>query len=273
MFRDRILMTTLAVSFLVHVSMVTLFSIYVWVPVNRPRYAQLEIKYRQSNPLTLAGLVEPLKVPRLDVPMPESDLTLPQPPQPELTLGAPRVAKAEELPTIAVPTLDPAQLERWDMIASSLQARSAFEPEPERDLWAQSIGQLGRIGDRLRIYTPFESVFDEEGTRPRPTPIARPAEGIAIYVEWTGEPHDRELMLPPSVDAFWGLDAKAVRRPMSVPFKANAAGNVVLAAPPAGDEMLARLAESLLQLRFAPLEESSAGDQVGLLIVAPESAP
>lgn len=276
MFRDRILMTTLIVSFMFHVSMVTLFSIYVWVPVNRPKYAQLEIKYPEANPITMASLDVSLDVPSLDGSLPSGDLTLTPsptlPPQLSIESGAP--APGPALPEIDLPSLDPALLENSRMIALSLRARYPYEPEPDQGFWAQSIEQLGRIGDRLRVITPFESVFENEKTQARAAPIARPAPGVAVYVEWNAEPHDRGLMLSPPIDAFWGIDAKSARRPISIAFKADAAGNVVFVLPPpAADETITHVAESLREFRFAPLDDPVAGDQYGTLIIAPESAP
>ena len=195
MLRDRVLMTTIGVSVLVHLSMVTLFSIYVWVPVNRPKYAQLEIKYLDSGGLTLAAMDMSLHMPALGPPLGENapaDLSIPHP-EP-LTLA---------LPEIALPTLDTKLLERAEMIASSAGVRSMFEPEERQDFWARAIGQIGKLDDRLRELTPLQSVFPEVTGPARPEPIARPAPGLAMYVEWTGEPRERKLVLGAPIDSLW----------------------------------------------------------------------
>ncbi|MBM3290975.1 MAG: hypothetical protein FJY92_12565, partial [Candidatus Hydrogenedentes bacterium] len=104
MVRDRVLITTMGFSLLFHLSMVTLFSIYVWVPVNRPKYAQLEIKYLQPGAILLAGLDTAPRELTIDGP----------PPAGGLTIGPPPSATAP-LPEIALPALDTAQLERAEM--------------------------------------------------------------------------------------------------------------------------------------------------------------
>jgi hypothetical protein len=263
MFRDRILMMTLGVSALFHLSMVTLFSVYVWVPVNRPKYAQLEIKYLELSPA--ANLDMALRMPSLDPPLPESATQLPSS---ELMLEAPPAAVGP-LPEITLYSLDFDQLERTEMIASSLRLRSAFEAEADQNSWAWAIGKIGRLEDRMRDYTPLQSVFKEEANPARSTPIATPAEGIAIYVEWDGEPRDRKLAMGALFNSMWGLDANTTGLPISVPFKVDALGNVVNVLPPLeGDEVLADIGDTLRTFRFAALDDPNAGNQYGTLIIA-----
>ena len=262
MVRDRILMTTLGVSVLFHLSMVTLFSIYVWVPVNRPKYAQLEIKYLEPGTIALAGL---------GTAPPELSLDLP--PATGLATGS-TPSGAASLPAIDLPALDPAQLERAEMIASGLRVRSAFEPEARQDSWARFIGQIGKLDDRLRELTPIESVFKDDPVRGPATPIAQTPEGLVLYVEWTGEPRDRKPVPGSSFDSLWGLDAAKPTLPVSVPFKVDALGNVLnVLAPPSGDDFLAGIAGALRQARFAPLDDPAGGNQIGTLVIAPEAEP
>ena len=273
MFRDRVLMMTVGVSALFHLSMVTLFSIYVWVPVNRPTYAQLEIKYLDPGRRVLAAMDMSLHIPKFEGQVPERIADQPLSTPTELTFDTPSPLTIS-LPEIALPTLDSALLERSEMIASSLRVRSAFEPETPQDSWARFIGQIGKLEDRLREYTSLESIFPDDVEPERPALIAEPAEGLAMYVEWTGTPRHRKLVLGAPVDLLWRLDAKTMSAPLSLPFKVNALGEVVYVFPVlASDEILASVAEALRQFRFAPLDEPTAGNQIGTLIVAPKATP
>lgn len=275
MLRDRVLITTIAVSVLVHLSMVTLFSIYVWVPVNRPRYAQLEIKYLGQPGLTLAAMDLSLHMPTLGptldegTPDPEAgeraNLSIPQPESGPAPLA---------LPEISLPSLDTKLLERAEMVASSAGVRSSFEPAERQDFWARAIGQIGRLDDRLRELTPLESVFPDAAEPVRPVPIARPAAGLAMYIEWTGEPRERKLALGAPIDSLWRVDVAAMGRPISVPFKVNAQGEVTYVLPPPEDDVvLQSVSDALRRFRFAPLDAPNAPEQIGTLVIAREAAP
>lgn len=257
MVRDRVLMMTMGVSALFHLSMFTLFSIYVWVPVYRPKYAQLEIINLDTVGTASAVPGATLRIPAFDETAEGTAEALPQ-----LDVS---------LPEIALPTLD---LERPRMIVSSLKIRSEYGPEAPQGSWARFIGTIGKLDDRLRGYTPLQSVFPEEAAPARSAPIAQLSDGLSLYVEWLGEPRDRELQLAAPIDSSWRTDPKSVRTPLSLPFKVNAAGEVVYVLPHApGDEILASVSRALLNFRFAPLEDPRAPDQYGTIIVAPESAP
>lgn len=273
MFRDRVFMMTVIVSALFHLSMVTLFSIYVWVPVNRPKYAQLEIKYLDPGRRVLAAMDMSLHMPTFDGQLPERGADLPLPASAELTIGTP-APLTTSLPEIALPTLDSKLLERSEMIASRLRVRSAFERETPQDSWARFIGRIGKLDDQLRELTSLESIFPDAVEPERPALIAEPAEGLAMYVEWTGAPRQRKLVLGAPIDSLWRLDAKRMSTPLTLPFKINALGDVIYVFPvPANDEMLTSVAEALRRFRFAPLDDPAAGDQIGTLIIAPKAAP
>jgi hypothetical protein len=273
MIRDRVLMTMVGVSLLFHLSMVTLFSIYVWVPVNRPKYAQLEIKYLEPPRAALAALNVSLRIPDFGASLPPNPAAQPSADSATLSIETPAPLTLP-LPEISLPSLDSVLLERAEMIASGASAQSAFRAEDRGDSWARLIGWFEKFDDRLRNYTSIESVFPKETEPAQLTPIAQPVEGIAVYVEWIGDPRDRKLELGARIDSLWRLDPKALNEPLWLAFKVNAEGEVVyVLTPPAGDEILEDVGKALKLFRFVPLDDPNGGNQYGTLVIARETNP
>lgn len=268
MFRDRALLTTLGVSALFHLSMVTLFSIYVWIPIQTPQYAQLDIWDLPAGRSVLNPPSPRLQMPSFEESIAAEDTTPLSDITGALSLDQPDLAAA--LPDITLPSLDSAQLERSEVIGHSLRIRSAFEPAPRQDSWSRFIGGIGQLEDRLREYTPLESVFPPEVVAPKPEPFSRPASGLAMYIEWIGEPNDRELLVPAPIDSLWRLDPKSMREPITVPFKVDRQGQVtsVWLLEAEGDPLLTSIADALRNFRFAPLDAEGAGEQYGSLVIA-----
>lgn len=105
MVRDRVFITMVSVSMLFHLSMVTLFSIYVYVPVSRPKYAQLDIKYLELGRTDLASSDLTLRIPAMDNALtPEAESGVPEPA--EMGPLAPPERLTLQLPEIAPPAFD-----------------------------------------------------------------------------------------------------------------------------------------------------------------------
>ncbi|MDZ4858261.1 MAG: hypothetical protein SGI88_04705 [Candidatus Hydrogenedentes bacterium] len=272
MARDRIFVTTLSASVVIHLSMITLFSIYVLIPVKRPQYYEFDIVDPVTHESVIRRPLEDLRMPSFDDVLrngtgsAESVL-----PGPDLSLNAPPEL-ATLLPDIALPSLDMAQLERSEMIVSSLRIRSEFEADRGQDAWGRFLSGIGKLDDRLREFSPFESIVPGEAEKNEREPIARPAEGLAMYVEWVGEPNDRELMFSAPIASLWRIDPRTMREPIAVPFKVNAEGKVVLVLAPPSDEgeVTAEVGAALENFQFAPLTTEVLRDQYGTLVIAPE---
>lgn len=268
MVRDRVFITMVSVSMLFHLSMVTLFSIYVYVPVSRPKYAQLDIEYLEPGRIDLAASDLTLRIPAMGGALtPETGSGVPDPPEEGPLAATERLTL--QLPEIAPPAFDSAQLERSEMIASVTRALPLRLPDLEEDSWARSIGRIERIQDRLREYTSLDSVFPVAPNPHHFVPITQPIADIRMYIEWGREPLDRKLELRPPIDSLWRLDPKALEKPLGLAFKVNAAGEVVYVLP-TDDEVLRDVADALKQFRFAPLDDPRSDDQIGTLVIAPE---
>jgi len=258
-----------SVSMLFHLSMVTLFSIYVYVPVSRPKYAQLDIKYLELGRVDLASSDLTLRIPAMDGALtPEAESGVPEPAEIGPLAATERLTL--QLPEIAPPAFDSAQLERWEMIATATRALPLRLPDLEEDSWARSIGRIERIQDRLREYTALDSVFPVAPDSHHIVPITQPVAGLQVYIEWGREPLDRKLELRPPIDSLWRLDPKTLERPLGLAFKVNAAGEVVYVLP-TDDEILRDVSDALKQFRFAPLVDPRSDDQIGTLVIASEN--
>jgi hypothetical protein len=153
-----------------------------------------------------------------------------------------------------------------------MRALAEFEPGRPRDSWARFISEIGRLDDALRQLPLFDSAPKEEAA---PAPVSRPVDGLAVYIDWMGEPEDRELIFSPPIDALWGIEPTRMTESISVVFKVNPQGEVIEVLTPVEDEqgIVAGAGRALLKYRFAPLEGPGQGDQYGTLIIAPERSP
>lgn len=266
--RNRRLTVALFVSALFHLSMVTLFSIYIWVPVNPIHYYEFDI----VDPVTRQSVIhgQRLRLPSLEEALASPpDVNRLLAPDSSLSISGPDDLPAV-LPDISLPTLEIAELERLHMRERGMRALAEFEPGRPRDSWGRFISEIGRLDDALR-QLPLFSGPDEETVR-APVPVSRPAEGLAVYVDWMGEPEDRELIFSPPIDALWGVVPSRMTESISVVFKVNPQGEVIEVLTPVEDEqgIVASAGRALLKYRFAPLEGATQGDQYGTLIIAPE---
>ncbi|GMU94076.1 MAG: hypothetical protein AMXMBFR4_31340 [Candidatus Hydrogenedentota bacterium] len=266
--RNRRLTVALFVSALFHLSMVTLFSIYIWVPVNPIHYYEFDI----VDPVTRQSVIhgQRLRLPSLEEALASPPNVNPLlAPDSSLTISGPEDL-ATVLPDISLPTLEIAELERLHMRERGMRALAEFEPGRPRDSWGRFISEIGRLDDALRQLPLFSGPDDEAGRAP--VPVSRPVEGLAVYVDWMGEPEDRELIFSPPIDALWGVAPSRMTESISVVFKVNPQGEVIEVLTPVEDEqgIVASAGRALLKYRFAPLEGSTQGDQYGTLIIAPE---
>jgi len=274
MLRDKVFMTTVSVSIIVHLSMITLFSIYVLIPVKRPVYYEFDIVDPVTHESVIRRPLESLKMPSFDelVDSRAADAQSFVPDQ-TLTLDAP-LALTTTLPEISLPSLDIAQMERSEMIGSSLRIRSEFTLQEPQDAWGRLLSGIGRLDDRLRDLSPFEFGDAETPVETLPTQIESPADGIAMYVEWVGEPRDRGLLFAAPIVSIWQLNPESMREPITLPFKVNTAGKVVLVLAPPTDEgeVINDIAHALELFQFAPLTGDTQREQYGTLVITPEDA-
>ncbi|MCC6155281.1 MAG: hypothetical protein IT367_16050 [Candidatus Hydrogenedentes bacterium] len=260
MVRDRVFITMVSVSLLFHLSMVTLFSIYVYVPVSRPTYAQLAINYLEPVRSAVGSMELTLRAPDLSNPPPPVQAESAIPEAERLTL---------DLPLISPPTLDIPQLEHAEIIASKATVQSAFREE-QGDLWARTIDRFERLEDRARALMSIPSVFPEEETQRQVTTIDQPNASLEVYVEWNLEPRDRELEPGAPLDVLQKVNVRDLNQPILLTFRVNPAGEVlyVFADPGAGG-LEQEIAAALNTFHFAPLDDLRGPNQIGTLVIKP----
>lgn len=271
MARDRAFKISLGISTLFHLSMVTLFSIYIWIPVREITYYTFDIVDPVTHESVIRGPQNELRVPSVEEalrpPVPDAAQDL----EP-LSLSPPETLDPS-LPQISLPRLEVAELERLQVREEGLRIRSRFEREGPQDPWARFGREIGRLQDALRQLAAFDSLEDEEELERQP--VSRPMDGLALYVDWMSPPEDRELIFAPPIEALWRLDPKSLIEPIAIMFKVDPDGHVIEVMTPIEDEegVIASAGKALIKYRFAPLQPGTEGDQYGTLLIAPDEGP
>jgi hypothetical protein len=271
MARDRAFKISLGISTLFHLSMVTLFSIYIWVPVQEIRYYTFNFFDPVTHEPLIRGLRNELRVPTIEEALnPSASETMPG--MKPLSLSTPENLEPE-LPQISLPRLEVAELERLQVREEGLRIRSHFEREGPQDPWARLGREFGRLQDALRQLAAFDLLDEEQTTALQP--VSRPVEGLALYIDWMSAPEDRELIFAPPIDALWRLDPTSLVEPIAIMFKVNPEGQVIEVMTPIEDEdgVVASAGKALIKYQFAPLESDFDNDQYGTLLIAPDEGP
>ncbi|GMV95373.1 MAG: hypothetical protein AMXMBFR82_51510 [Candidatus Hydrogenedentota bacterium] len=271
MARDRAFKISLGVSILFHLSMVTLFSIYIWIPVRELEYYTFDLVDPVTHESVIRGPRNELQVPSIEEAL--NPVITEVPPELEaLALSAPENLDPA-LPQISLPRLEVAELERLQVREEGLRIRSHFEQEGPQDPWARFGREVGRLQDALRQLTVFDAPEEEDASGLQP--VSRPVEGLALYIDWMSAPEDRELIFSPPIDALWRLDPKTLTEPIAIMFKVNPAGQVIEVMTPIEDEdgVVASAGKALIKYQFAPMEGDIADDQYGTLLIAPDEGP
>ncbi len=250
MAQDRVFLIALGISGLLHLSMVTLFSIGIYFPREDHEYYAFEIV---DSRMLGAGFSE----------SPPGLVDLPA--GGELAPGiadGPSFGNendghfaAPSLPPIELPRLEFADLDRLRLREMGADAESRYRrhsPSHPGDSWARFGQELERFGDTL-ARLPFLPERREGGEAPAAEVLTHPAPDFRARIEWLSEPKDRQLIFAPPIDALWGLEPAALQ-PMTFIIRVNSEGRVVEVISPAeGDpELVSQVGRQLLRYRFAP---------------------
>ena len=256
---DRVFLVALGISGLLHLSMVTLFSIGIYFPREEHQYHDFEIV---DSRMLAAGFSE------------HAD-SLELPPGGELGPGIARGPAfggengehfaTPSLPAIELPQIEFADLERLRLREMGADAESRYRRHSAshpRDSWARFGQELERFGDAL-ARLPFLSESSETRHEPDSEVLTHPAPDFKARVEWLSDPKDRQLIFAPPIDALWGLEPAAFQ-PMTFIIRVNAEGRVVeVISPSEGDpELVSQVGRQLLRYRFAPHNASQMETQL-----------
>ena len=257
--RDHVFAAALAVSLVVHLSMVTIFRIVIYFPRIDPEYIDVAIVETRTPIRPL-----PFTPERLDLPSAESgferlelsDETLPKD---SLWTGLPDI----QLPTIQFAELDRMRFRR-EVLETRLRYDTLFDDRPE-DTWSRFGKKLSSVSESLARFTLGAPTAEP----PRPSPVSRPAPGYAAYLEWLSDPRDRQVLSIHPIDALWGLDPAEFGGPIALAFRVDRAGNVVDILDPVDDSggIMEASVRALERYRFAPLLGDGPATQQGTLII------
>jgi hypothetical protein len=251
----RVFLAALAFSAVLHLSMVTVFSIVILFPRNDVKYYDLSIVRVPSARSTSTGEDLPtgsggrLRLSALD-PAADTGLKL---------NGSP--ADTPLTPGITLPTVDFAELDRLrvrhENLASSKGYDDLFSASP-RDSWERFGLGLKSLGSSLsRLAMPEESGSTPLAEAPPDSAVStlRPADGFEAEIEWNGAPRDRRLLFAPPIKALWNVDPATLKRPVEIVFTVNPHGRVVSVWSPALDDtgLVDRVQAGILKYRFEPL--------------------
>jgi len=168
----------------------------------------------------------------------------------------------EELPEVALPVIEFAELERLRIRYDASEPLPAlddfFGARKPADSWARFGGELHRLGRSLReLALPDEDAPMGVTSKQTHALRHRPAEGFEAYIEWNTPPHDRELLFAPPMKALWRVNPSKLRRPIEIVFKVNPSGRVVNVWSPMIDDdgLMDDIQMTVLQYRFAPVTD------------------
>jgi hypothetical protein len=257
--RDRIFNSALGVSFAIHLSMVTLFSIVIYFPKYEQAYYKVELvesdaasAFSQAfqplsetpeNPARFEGMTESPEFQHDWLQLPSVDL-------PRLNFSKLEVPSSSQM--------DP---------QTRLRYKELFDTQPD-DLWAQVGEKLSTVGE---LFSPKDDTTETED-RPKPIHVGHPAPGFDASIEWLTPPYTRQPLLSVNVDALWGA-APSVLSSMDnesvvLVFRVDQEGTVTFVQVPLADEagVVQSSVQALKQYRFAPLLEGSE-EQHGTLTI------
>jgi hypothetical protein len=266
MLRDRPTIVAFTISAALHLSLVTVFTVVVYFPVETTHYYQFDI----VNPITRASLLpgasQELKVPSIDDVLASG---APGHDQQPLTIE-PGLAMSltPELPSITLPTFGGSEFERLELRHQSLSIRSAFEETQTATAWERFSREMGQLREAISRF----SLFSAQESDPSLQYVGRPVDGVVLYIEWMSGPKDRTLLFSPPIENLWRLDPASLAESIALVFTVSPSGEVIEVLTPLEDDagVIASAGKALLKYRFEPLPEGQIENQHGTFLIAPE---
>ena len=260
----------LGVSGVLHLSMVTVFSIVIYFPRQDTEYYEFAI-VPVSSPVVEAAPDESSEPPG------ESG----RPPEDRLALRRGDDGSTR-LPALDLPTVEFAELERLRVRQEGMASLSRYDDifqRPAEDSWARFSRGLSGVSRSLSKLSLSGSSEDGELTAPFPNlegvpePIVhRPAEGFEANLVWSTEPRTRKLLFAPPIEALWQAGDADLLRPIEIVLQVNALGRVVNVFSPNVDdrELVDAVQMTALRYRFEPLDLDEGADQTATLRIQRE---
>ena len=275
MLRNRTFVVSLGISALLHLSMITVFSIGVWFKVTPTPYYEFRIvpeTLARADPAPLSP--DPIPEHQLRLPGLEDPLGLADEPDDSLeTLKLTSTGGLEPpLPAVELPTILFSDLDRLSQRKLSLNVgarRAELLAEERQDSWSRFGKEIAQLREAMGRLPFFDQESGEESTG---APLVSvPAEGFEIRVEWMGDPTDRGLLFSPPIEALWRTDPDDLAEPITFMLRVGPDGRVreVIPVTVTDDTSLTvDIAKALTRYRFTPLEHETV-DQRGTLVLSP----
>lgn len=252
---ERVFLAALTFSFLVHLSMVTVFRIVVTFPREEVLYYDVSLVEASE----LDGVFGPVVAEALEAPSASDALE-------RLEQGGTSadVDSWPSLPSVDLPRLSFSELDLVRLSQTSLDARSRyddlFEDEAPEDLWAQVGRRLNSVGELLT--SGRRGVLQDEPESKRIF-AGHPATGVDIYIEWMTPPYDRQMLVMQPIKELWGADVERLQGAIVFVIRVNPAGRVTFVQMPLDetDGLMNTVAGVMFRNLFEPLDELNAGEQ------------
>ena len=265
------LLFALLFSFLLHLSMVTIFKIVIFFPRHDIEYLPFDIVPTDAGSTVSLGLSHELTLGGMEslfndsTPVEDSSLRM-----------------RDSLPDIDLPTMEFAELDRLQVRQEGLRTRSLYDQlaanEP-KDSWGRFMQGVGSLGSQLaRLTLGGEDDGGVNGGRPKAKPqVFEPASGFQGTLIWEKGIASRALLFAPTLDVLMDVDPVSLDKPIEVIIQVNALGSVVNVYSPTVSEsdLVDEVQFAILsRYRFAPLEgDSEALQTASILIRAMVDAP
>jgi hypothetical protein len=253
----------LLISTLFHLSMISVFSIVIYLPRKDIHYCAVEIV-----PQAAARTVAAARRDVLRVPSPERLLEAAEPD----VIGPGEVEEGlDAVVMVQLPRLEFADLDRvrYREESRKIHARFSdlFEQKPQ-DSWAQFVSTLRGISHAVVRWTSPEPPEEHA----RPMPVSSPAPGFSASIEWLSEPKTRPVLFSPPIQALWHTDPAQLDVPVTLIFSVSPQGRVTEVRAPEADKdgIVADVSNTLWKYRFEPLNATGAGNQRGALSITAE---
>lgn len=260
--RDQVMLLALVTSFFFHLSMVTVFRIVIYFPQKPIEYYDLSIVEAPRPAAFTESIGDSLEIPSSI----DASNRFAQPDAP--------VDRWAALPPVTLPTLNFSSLDLVRLSQSGLNTRSRYEElfeDEADDLWARFGRKLSTVGD---LFQGSDTDTEAGPGKSKRMLAGHPAPGFAAYLEWMGEPYDRQPIVVQKIDALWGAQASILAEPIVLVARVNREGRVTFVQMPVEDSagLVESSAQALFRYRFEPLLGDGPDIQHGTIIIQAEGS-
>jgi len=273
--KSRVMVVAVAVSAVLHISTVTIFSIVIYFPREDIQY--YDFRFVPVGQATLAeGPGDTFR--------PSAGDGLRLGGGFESVLGEDSVVdQFPTRPAVQLPTLERATLDRLRLRQATMEDRASYDRlfgAGPQDSWARFGQSITRVRDALAGTegSPLQTTASpapglDSGAE---VTVVRPADGFEAIVSWDSPENRRQLLFSPPIQSLYDATGAVLARGIEVVFEINATGRVVNVWSSTVDEtgIVDDIQATILQYRFEPVREGQRDQASGVIrIRRSEPAP